>query len=73
MTPPLRNMNTTQIAIEARKRHEAWVLSLNATDPLDEVIADAQCAFAWRMYRIREREESERPTWPRISVREVLR
>jgi hypothetical protein len=61
---------STRIAEHARKRHEEWVA---ATDPVDETIAHTLCALAWRQYKRAEVEESERPTWPRISIREIIR
>lgn len=67
MTP---RWTTTRIAQEARKHHAEWVA---ATDPVDEVIAATLCALAWRYFKRAEIEESERPTWPRISVREAIR
>lgn len=61
---------TTRIAIEARKHHNEWVA---ATDPVDEVIAATQCALAWRYFKRAEEAEAERPTWPQISIREIIR
>lgn len=61
---------TTRIAEHARKHHADWAA---ATDPVDETIAAVLCQLAWKHYRRAEIEESERPTWPQISIREIIR
>jgi len=62
-----------RLVTEARKRHVEWLTALDEDDRVAAAIADARYALTWKHIRRAEHEEQTRPTWPRISIREVIR
>jgi len=61
---------TTALAAVAQKQHARWQIE---TDPVERAIAATRCQLAEKYYRRVEVAESERPTIPRISIREIIR